>query len=115
MSLDAVHQTGEPDTPIEVITALLGKALSVSDAGDRESLLKQAHDIASGLDPYLDSISSPPDQVPLRAHQSYIPCRRQAVQSADGGRALCRYERSSQLAVWSTTGQSNTSRYTAGA
>ena len=63
MSLDAVHQTGEPDTPIEVITALLGKALDASDSSDREQLLKQAHDIASGLDPYLDSISSPPDQV----------------------------------------------------
>ena len=70
MSLDAVHQTGEPDTPIEVITALLGKALSASDAGDRESLLKQAHEIAAGLDPYLDSISSPPD--PVRLQQNHV-------------------------------------------
>ena len=58
-----VHLTGQPDTPLEVLVALLAKAKEAGDAAEVQKLVGQAHDIAAGLDPYLDQISTPPDQV----------------------------------------------------
>eukprot|EP00882_Tetradesmus_deserticola_P002628 GHRQ01002795.1.p1 GENE.GHRQ01002795.1~~GHRQ01002795.1.p1 ORF type:complete len:589 (+),score=311.88 GHRQ01002795.1:153-1919(+) len=60
---DDIHATGQPDTPIEVLTALLTKALQQSTLEQQRSYVQQALDIAAGLDSYLDKISSPPTQV----------------------------------------------------
>lgn len=57
------NAAGQPDTPMEVLTDLLAKAMQCQDTEQANALVKQAHGIASGLDPYLDSISTPPSQV----------------------------------------------------
>ena len=61
------NAAGQPDTPMEVLTDLLGKALHCNDPSETQAMVKQAHSIASGLDPYLDSISTPPSEVTLAA------------------------------------------------
>jgi hypothetical protein len=58
-----VNAAGQPDTPVEVVTALLGKALESGDHGSMKQLVQQAHAVLAGLDPYLDSISTPPSEV----------------------------------------------------
>lgn len=64
-AVDDVNAAGQPDTPVEVLTALLGKALSCDDPSAVRSLVQQAHALVEGLDPYLDSISTPPGNVSL--------------------------------------------------
>ncbi|WIA10083.1 hypothetical protein OEZ85_010290 [Tetradesmus obliquus] len=60
---EGIHATGQPDTPIEVLTALLTKALQQQTLEQQRTYVQQALDIAAGLDDYLDKISSPPSQV----------------------------------------------------
>lgn len=72
-----MNAAGQPDTPMEFLTDLLGKALHCNDPSEAQALVKQAHSIASGLDPYLDSISTPPSEVTLTAKAD--------VQSAGSG------------------------------
>lgn len=62
---EGIHATGQPDTPIEVLTALLTKALQQQTLEQQRTYVQQALDIAAGLDDYLDKISSPPSQVGL--------------------------------------------------
>ena len=59
----SMNATGEPDTPVEVLADLLGKAVAEKDAGKLAQLVSQAHRIVQGLDPYLDRISTPPSKV----------------------------------------------------
>lgn len=60
---DGSHNAaGQPDTPMEVLTDLLSKALQCDDKEEIRNLTKQAHSIAAGLDPYLDSVCTPPSQ-----------------------------------------------------
>ena len=54
-----INATGQPDTPMEVINDLLAKSLEASSAEEMKDLVKQAHRVASGLDPYLDRMLSP--------------------------------------------------------
>lgn len=58
-----INAAGQPDTPVEVVTALLGKALQAQDSSAMKQLVQQAHAVMAGLDPYLDSISTPPAEV----------------------------------------------------
>jgi hypothetical protein len=48
---------------MEVLTALLTKALQQQTLEQQRSYVQQALDIAAGLDAYLDKISSPASQV----------------------------------------------------
>lgn len=56
------NAAGQPDTPVEVLTALLGKALKLQDPAAVRELVQQAYAVVAGLDPYLDQISTPPSQ-----------------------------------------------------
>ena len=58
-----VHATGQPDTPVEVITALLHSALQSGSVDDIKKQLQQAYDVVAGLDPYLEAVSTPPSAV----------------------------------------------------
>jgi NAD(P)-dependent dehydrogenase (short-subunit alcohol dehydrogenase family)/predicted O-methyltransferase YrrM len=58
-----IHATGVPDTPVEVVTDLLGRALQSSSQDESKSLIQQAYDVIAGLDPYLEKVSTPPNQV----------------------------------------------------
>ena len=58
-----IHATGQPDTPVEVITSLLQQALQTSDSAASKDLVQQAYDVVSGLDTYLEAVSTPPSQV----------------------------------------------------
>lgn len=58
-----IHASGQPDTPVEVITALLQCALASNDVADVKSQLQRAYDVVAGLDPYLESVSTPPSSV----------------------------------------------------
>ena len=58
-----VHATGQPDTPVEVITALLQSALQSGSVDDMKKQLQQAYDVVAGLDPYLEAVSTPPSAV----------------------------------------------------
>ncbi len=60
---NGVHKTGQPDTPVEVLVDVLGKALQSSDIHEVKELLENAYKLAHGLDPYLDAISTPPSEV----------------------------------------------------
>lgn len=60
-----VHATGQPDTPIEVITDLLQKALQQNSFEGQKQLVQQALDVAGGLDAYLEKVTSPPPQVSI--------------------------------------------------
>lgn len=64
---DNIHSTGQPDTPIECLEDILRQALQ-ADPQQMRSLVEHAHKVAAGLDPYLDSISTPPSQVALRCN-----------------------------------------------
>lgn len=61
------NAAGQPDTPVEVLTALLGKALQQQDPEAVKQLVQQAHAVVAGLDPYLDQISTPPSQASSRS------------------------------------------------
>lgn len=56
------NAAGQPDTPMEVLTDLLSKALQCDDLAEVKKLTQQAYNIAAGLDPYLDSVCTPPSQ-----------------------------------------------------
>eukprot|EP00878_Enallax_costatus_P015587 GHUV01016327.1.p1 GENE.GHUV01016327.1~~GHUV01016327.1.p1 ORF type:complete len:470 (+),score=128.07 GHUV01016327.1:350-1759(+) len=58
-----IHATGQPDTPIEVITDLMQKALQQSSLEGQKQLVQQALDVAGGLDAYLEKATSPPPKV----------------------------------------------------
>lgn len=58
-----IHASGQPDTPVEVITALLQSALASGDAADMKSQLQKAYDVVAGLDPYMESVSTAPSSV----------------------------------------------------
>ncbi len=58
-----IHASGQPDTPVEVVTALLQRALAAESVADVKSQLQKAYDVVSGLDPYLESVSTPPSTV----------------------------------------------------
>ena len=65
-----VQATGHPDTPIEVITDLLQKALKQTDLEASHGLVQKALDIAAGLDGYMEKMSSPPPKVRARNHSA---------------------------------------------
>ena len=58
-----IHASGQPDTPVEVITALLQSALAAENVADVKSQLQKAYDVVSGLDSYMESVSTPPSTV----------------------------------------------------
>ena len=60
---NGVHATGQPDTPVECLVDILERALNAGDTESMRSLVEHAYKLASGLDPYLDAISTPPSQV----------------------------------------------------
>lgn len=62
-ALADINAAGQPDTPVEVLTALLQQALQTEDSASVRKLVHQAHSIVGGLDPYLEQISTPPSQV----------------------------------------------------
>lgn len=47
-SHDDIHATGQPDTPVEVLTHLLQTALSQTSLGEVHSTVQQALDIVAG-------------------------------------------------------------------
>lgn len=58
-----LHASGQPDTPVEVITALLQSALATENVADVKKQLQKAYDVVAGLDPYLEAVSTPPSKV----------------------------------------------------
>ncbi|KAL0056085.1 hypothetical protein WJX82_007602 [Trebouxia sp. C0006] len=58
-----IHASGQPDTPVEVITALLQSALATENVADVKKQLQKAYDVVAGLDPYLEAVSTPPSTV----------------------------------------------------
>ena len=59
----SIHETGQPDTPVEVLTDLLQRADKESDIENLRKLVNQACKLVSGLDPYLEEISTPSSSV----------------------------------------------------
>lgn len=59
----SIHETGQPDTPVEVLTDILSKADCEKDVEVLRKLVNQAYKLVSGLDPYLDQISTPSSEV----------------------------------------------------
>lgn len=68
---ESVHATGQPDTPIEVITDLLQRAMSGNSVEEIKGAVQKALAVAGGLDPYLEKVSSKPSEVSAQPH-----CRR---------------------------------------
>ena len=62
VSMD-LNATGQPDTPVEYLVSVLGQALRAHDPQKMRALVQDAYDVVAGLDPYLDSISTPPSHV----------------------------------------------------
>ena len=58
-----IHETGQPDTPVEVLTDILGRATQERDVTKLRALVEQASKLVSGLDPYLEAISTPASPV----------------------------------------------------
>ncbi len=58
-----LHASGQPDTPVEVITALLQSALATENVADVKKQLQKAYDVVAGLDQYLEAVSTPPSTV----------------------------------------------------
>ena len=56
---------------MEVITDLLHRAVHTEDATASRELVQRAYDVASGLDEYLETVSSPPSEVGLSATSCY--------------------------------------------
>lgn len=59
----SIHATGQPDTPVEVLVDVLGKATKEQDLKTLRALVDQAYRIVNGLDSYLGRISTPPSPV----------------------------------------------------
>merc|ERR1711884_235605 len=57
------NATGCPDTPMEVIVARLNAAMACDSLESTKELVQQALDVAAGLDPYLDQMTTPPSKV----------------------------------------------------
>lgn len=57
-----INATGQPDTPLEVINALLAQSLDAASPEEAKRLVQQAYRISSGLDAYLDKMLSPVPQ-----------------------------------------------------
>lgn len=64
---NSLHATGQPDTPVEVVTEILGRATKEADESKLRSLVDEAHRLVSGLEPYLESITTPPTAVRIAA------------------------------------------------
>lgn len=60
---NGIHGTGQPDTPVETLVDILGRALQADDPKVMRDIVENAYKLAEGLDPYLDAISTPPSQV----------------------------------------------------
>lgn len=71
-SPENVHATGQPDTPIEVITDLLQKAMAGSSVEEVKGVVEKALAVAGGLDPYLEKVSSKPGEVRPRNGHSVL-------------------------------------------
>ena len=69
-----IHASGQPDTPVEVITALLQSALASDNVADVKTQLQKAYDVVAGLDPYLESVSTAPSKV-MHAFVIMFCCR----------------------------------------
>lgn len=65
---NGIHSTGQPDTPVECLVDVLGRALQASDPSEMRRWVENAQHIAQGLDPYLAAVSTPPSQV-IRSNQ----------------------------------------------
>lgn len=85
-----IHATGAPDTPVEVITDLLERALKADDLQEVKKLVQQSYDVAGGLDPYMDKISTPPSKVCTNA--GYQPSIPQLMISATQTRAYSHFQ-----------------------
>ncbi len=59
----SIHSTGQPDTPVEALVDLLGRALAAPDQAEMRGLVERAYKLVAGLDPYLDAVSTPPAPV----------------------------------------------------
>ena len=59
----SIHSTGQPDTPVEALVDLLGRALTAPDQAEMRGLVERAYKLVAGLDPYLDAVSTPPAPV----------------------------------------------------
>ena len=68
-----LHPERAPDTPMEVITELLKRALHTDDPSASKALVQRAYDVASGLDDYLEAVSSPPSEVSICATSRRCP------------------------------------------
>ena len=62
-SENGIHSTGQPDTPVEVLVDLLGRALHAAEPGEMRQLVERAYKLVAGLDSYLDAVSTPPSPV----------------------------------------------------
>lgn len=60
---NGIHSTGQPDTAVETLVDILGRALKADDPNLMRDLVENAYKLVEGLDPYLDAISTPPSQV----------------------------------------------------
>lgn len=60
---NGIHSTGQPDTPVETLVDILGRALQADDPKIMRGLVENVYKLVEGLDPYLDAISTPPSQV----------------------------------------------------
>ena len=58
---------------MEVITDLLKRALHTDDSTASKALVQRAYDVASGLDEYLEAVSSPPSEVDIPATSCCCP------------------------------------------
>lgn len=62
----SIHSTGQPDTPVEVLVDMQRRALAAPDQAEMRGLVEHAYKLMSGLDPYLDAMSTPPTPVSWR-------------------------------------------------
>lgn len=67
---NGIHTTGLPDTPVECLVDVLGKALRSTNHREVMEFVEHAYKLAQGLDPYLDAISTPPSQVDAEQHSN---------------------------------------------
>jgi len=79
-----VHATGQPDTPVEVLADILSQASKEKDVEQLRQLVQRAHKLVSGLDPYLEKISTPPSDVSLPLRFAIIGSRRRLNVSMHG-------------------------------
>eukprot|EP00775_Hariotina_reticulata_P007124 gene7124-7338_t len=60
--MEDIHATGQPDTPVEVLTDLLQHAMQETTLEGQRKYVQQALSIAAGLDKYLDQATSAPPE-----------------------------------------------------